>query len=117
MEWARTKKYGINTLAFRMPQHGTFYLADADCAGHTGQIPWELNREWIRLLSLSGTPMFFSMDPKKLDDEKKQDLKEAFRTFVSITEPARPLDWMDTTCPVRWQTQQGEQEFWFPTEI
>ena len=117
LEWERTRKMGVNTLAFRMPQHGTFYLADADCAGHTGSIPWELNREWIRLLSLSGTPMFFSMDPKKLDEEKKQDLKEAFRTFVSITEPAEPLDWMDTTCPVRWQTQQGEQAFLFPTEV
>ena len=117
VEWERTRKMGVNTLAFRMPQHGTFYLADADCAGHTGSIPWELNREWIRLLSLSGTPMFFSMDPKKLDEEKKQDLKEAFRTFVSISEPAMPLDWMDTTCPVRWQTELGEKQFYFPTEI
>ena len=117
IEWERTRKMGVNTLAFRMPQHGTFYLADADCAGHTGSIPWELNRQWIRLLSLSGTPMFFSMDPKKLDEDQKRDLKEAFRTFVSTTETAQPLDWMDTTCPTRWQTQQGEQEFWFPTEV
>jgi len=117
VEWERTRKMGVNTLAFRMPQHGTFYLADADCAGHTGSIPWDLNREWIRLLSLSGTPMFFSMDPKKLDESMKEDLKEAFRTFVSITEPAQPLDWLDTTCPLRWHTQQGEQEFYFPTEL
>lgn len=117
LEWERTRKMGVNTLAFRMPQHGTFYLADADCAGHTGRIPWELNKEWIRLLSLSGTPMFFSIDPKAVTPEQKQELKEAFRTFVSITEPAQPLDWMDTTCPVKWQTQQGEKEFWFPTEI
>ena len=117
MDWERTRKMGVNTLAFRMPQHGTFYLADADCAGHTGSIPWELNREWIRLLSLSGTPMFFSMDPKKLDEAQKQDLKEAFRTFVTITEPAVPLDWMDTTCPIRWQTQQGEAQFYFPTRF
>ena len=117
IQWERTRKMGVNTLAFRMMQHGTFYAADADCAGHTGSIPWELNRQWIRLLSLSGTPMFFSMDPGKLDEEKKQDLKEAFRTFVSITEPARPLDWLDTTCPVRWQTQQGEKAFYLPTEL
>ena len=117
LEWERTRKMGVNTLAFRMPQHGTFYLADADCAGHTGSIPWELNREWIRLLSLSGTPMFFSIDPKAVTPEQKQELKAAFRTFVSITEPAIPLDWLDTTCPVRWSTQLGEKEFYFPTEI
>ncbi|MBQ6891739.1 MAG: hypothetical protein IJN47_03910, partial [Clostridia bacterium] len=43
LEWERTRKMGVNTLAFRMMQHGAFYLADADCAGHTGSIPWELN--------------------------------------------------------------------------
>ena len=117
MEWERTRKMGINTLAFRMMQHGTFYLADADCAGHTGRIPWELNKEWIRLLSVSGTPMFFSIDPEKVTEEQKQDLKEAFRTFVTVTTPAQPLDWLDTTCPTRWMTAQGEQRFYFPTEI
>ena len=117
MEWERTRKMGINTLAFRMIQHGTFYLADADCAGHTGRIPWELNKEWIRLLSVSGTPMFFSIDPTRVTDEQKQDLKKAYETFVSVTAPARPLDWLDTTCPVSWMTQQGEQKFYFPTEV
>ena len=117
MEWERTRKMGVNTLAFRMIQHGTFYLADADCAGHTGKIPWELNKEWIRLLSLSGTPMFFSIDPTQVTEDQKQDLKKAYGTFVSITTPAQPLDWLDTTCPTRWQTQQGKQRFYFPTEV
>ncbi|UKI37029.1 MAG: hypothetical protein L6V93_02035 [Clostridiales bacterium] len=26
IEWERTKKYGINTLAFRMPQHNNFFI-------------------------------------------------------------------------------------------
>lgn len=117
MEWERTRKMGVNTLAFRMMQHGTFYLADADCAGHTGRIPWALNKEWIRLLSVSGTPMFFSIAPEKVTEEQKQDLKKAYETFVSVKTPAQPLDWLDTTCPTRWLTEQGEQRFYFPTEV
>ena len=36
-EWARTRKMGVNTLAFRGSQHGTFYVGDADCVGVTGR--------------------------------------------------------------------------------
>ena len=32
---------GVNTLAFRLPQHNTFYHIDADCVGIFGMIPWE----------------------------------------------------------------------------
>ena len=38
-EWARTRKMGVNTLAFRGAQHGAFYVADADCVGVTTAVP------------------------------------------------------------------------------
>ena len=38
-EWARTRKMGINTLAFRLPQHRSFYELDADCVGLTTRCP------------------------------------------------------------------------------
>ena len=44
-DWERTKKMGINTLAFRMPMHNTFYGCDADCVGITEKVPWALNRQ------------------------------------------------------------------------
>src|SRR5205814_2897866 len=39
--WERTRRMGINTLAFRQPQHKTFFMADPDCAAHTRHTPWE----------------------------------------------------------------------------
>ena len=42
---------GVNTLAFRMPQHSTFYSHDADCLGLTKDVPWALNEQWLRLLA------------------------------------------------------------------
>jgi alpha-galactosidase len=33
--WARTRKMGINSLAFRILQHETFFAVDADCVGLT----------------------------------------------------------------------------------
>ena len=58
VEWERTRKMGINTLAFRMLQQGTFYGADADCVGITEHIDWNKNRQWMEVLAESGTPIF-----------------------------------------------------------
>ena len=44
-EWERTRKMGINTLAFRMCQHNKFYIVDADCVGITNCIEWKKNRQ------------------------------------------------------------------------
>ena len=30
--WERTRRMGVNTLAYRLPQNGTFFTCDADCA-------------------------------------------------------------------------------------
>ena len=62
-EWARTRKMGVNSLAFRGAQHDAFYTADADCVGVTNAVPWELNRQWLDLLARSGTMLFVSLAP------------------------------------------------------
>ena len=35
LEWERTRKMGVNTLAFRMMQNQIFYACDSDCVGVT----------------------------------------------------------------------------------
>src|SRR5690242_8850925 len=65
-EWARTRKMGVNSLAFRGAQHGAFYAADADCCGVTTHVPWSLNRQWLDLLARSGTTLFVSLAPDAL---------------------------------------------------
>jgi alpha-galactosidase len=102
-EWERTRKYGINTLAFRAPQHGTFFAVDADCVGHTQAIPWELNARWLDLLARSGTPLFVSIDPRSIDAEQARALKTAYAAAAQPQPLGEPLDWMDTTCPAIWK--------------
>ena len=36
-DWSRTRKMGVNSLAFRAPQHGTFFAVDGDCAGQVSR--------------------------------------------------------------------------------
>ena len=76
-EWARTRKMGVNTLAFRGAQHGAFYVADADCVGVTNAVPWALNRQWLDLLSRSGTMLFVSLAPDALGADQRRDLRAA----------------------------------------
>jgi len=116
-EWERTRKMGPNTLAFRMPQHDAFYAVDADCVGLTDLVPWELNRQWLEVLSTSGTPLFVSTDPKAVTPERSAALKEAFAIAAQRQPISVPLDWMQTTCPHDWQVKDRTLQFdWNPAE-
>jgi alpha-galactosidase len=102
-EWSRTRKMGVNTLAFRAPQHGTFYAADADCVGVTNAIPWEYDRQWLDLLARSGTPTFVSLAPDALDETRRRDLRAALALAARPQPLAEPLDWQHTAWPTRWR--------------
>ncbi len=109
--WARTKKYGINTLAFRMAQHKTFYFADADCVGITTQIPWSTNRKWLDVLAKSGTALFVSIAQDAYTEEIQKDLTEAFTRAGENTVSSRPLDWQETLSPTIWESAYGRDTY------
>jgi alpha-galactosidase len=102
-EWARTVKMGVNALAFRSVQQDAFYEADADCVGLTTKIAWEQNRQWLDLVSRSGTPLFVSAQAEALGAEQNKALKRAFE-LAAVKQPiAEPLDWMETRTPKKWK--------------
>lgn len=111
LKWEITRKMGVNTLAFRMPQHGAFFAADADCVGITEKIPWEKNRRWMEILSVSGMPFFVSVSPGSLSGEQEAELKAAYRKAAVNKQIAVPLDWQKTKTPGRWRTFEGEKTF------
>jgi alpha-galactosidase len=110
-EWERTRKMGVNTLAFRAPQHGAFFEADADCVGLTNLVPWELTKQWLHLLSRSGTPLFVSASPDALSPQVRAALKTAFTYAAKPAPLAEPLDWLETTTPARWNFAGEEVEY------
>jgi alpha-galactosidase len=113
-EWDRTRRMGVNALAFRSVQHGAFFAADADCVGITNAIPWQFNRQWLDLLSRSGTPLFVSAAPDALGDEQRKALREAFARAAVARPTAEPLDWLETITPERWRTADGVITYdWF----
>ena len=111
IEWSRTRKMGINTLAFRMCQHNKFYLVDADCVGITNSIPWGKNKQWLDVLAKSGTPLFVSIAEDAYTDEIKSDIKKAFDMVVSNSKVSKPLDWFETNTPQKWESSFGTDEY------
>ncbi len=103
-EWARTPKYGVNSLAFRVAQNEAFYMVDADCVGIINdKTPWEKNRQWLQLLSYSNTPLFVSCTDE-IPEECKEDLREAYKVF-NREEPHEfePLDIYEEKIPTKWK--------------
>ena len=117
-EWARTRKMGVNTLAFRMAQHNTFFAADADCVPLTPEIPWQLTRQWLDLVTRSATPLFVSVDPAVITKQNRSALKTAFALAARPQPEAEPLDWMRSTVPEHWRLGGKPADFqWYDDEV
>jgi alpha-galactosidase len=115
-EWARTRKMGVNTLAFRGAQHGAFYVADPDCVGVTSAIPWAQNRQWLDLLARSGTMLFVSIAPDALGDDQRRDLRAALALAARPQPLAEPLDWQQSSWPRRWRAMGSDVTYDWVTD-
>jgi alpha-galactosidase len=109
-QWERTRRMGVNTLAFRLPQNGTFYTVDADLVGITDAVPWEFNQQWLEVLARSGAATIVSPGPPARGAQQRAALREAFKLAAAGGAGARPVDWMDGSTPEHWQAS-GKQEW------
>ncbi len=104
--WERTRRMGVNTLAFRLPQHGVFFRVDADCVPVTPDVPWRMTAQWMQAVAQSGSVLLVSPDPKAVGAEQRRAMREAFALCVSGSSggPAsEPVDWMSTRTPREWR--------------
>jgi alpha-galactosidase len=103
--WERTRRMGVNTLAYRLPQHGAFFVCDADCAAHTASTPWDFDRQFLDLVAKSGTALFVSVDPRTATREQRVAFRAAMQTALSggVTGGVEPTDWLHTTSPRHWR--------------
>ena len=114
-DWERTRKMGVNSLAFRLPQHNRFFTLDADCVPCTPQTPWELNRQFLDLVARSGSALFVSIDPAARTEQTDRDLGDGIRLALSGGDAAEggiePVDWLVNTAPAVWRTATGTARY------
>lgn len=103
--WERTRRMGVNTLAFRLPQHQAFFVQDADCVGISAAVPWEANRQWLDLLAHSGTALFISPGEGSRVPARAQAIQRAFQLAASGGDGARPAGYLRESTPQRWTTE------------
>jgi alpha-galactosidase len=109
--WERTRKMGVNTLAFRLAQDKTFFSLDPDCVGITQAIPWEQNRQWMDVIARSGAALFVSPAGAATGTAQKKAIGEAFRIAAAGGTGLRPEDWFESTCPERWSGPDGKVNY------
>ncbi len=109
--WERTRRMGVNTLAYRLPQHGTFFHLDADCVSITKEVPWEMNRQWLDLVARSRTTLFVSPEEGQVHAEQRAALREAFAIVTSAAAPAEPADFFHDTTPEHWKSDGGLKRY------
>jgi len=104
-QWERTRRMGVNALAFRLAQHDRFFAVDADCVPSTPQTPWELNRNFLELVASAGTATFVSVDPATRDAQVAGDQARAAALAAAggVSGGVEPLDWQSTPTPRRWR--------------
>ena len=107
-DWERTRRMGVNTLAFRLPQHRVLFSLDADCVPITAAVPWHMTEQWLRAVAATGSVLLVSPEPGAIGAEQKRALKEAFlQVGAAASRPAEPQDWLDSRTPDVWGRAGG----------
>ena len=101
-DWERTRRMGVNTLAYRLPQQESFFVVDADCVPITNATPWACNRQWLDLLARSGTALLVSPDPAAVHPEQMAALRDAFAIAAAGNSAAEAVSWTQSTTPEVW---------------
>jgi alpha-galactosidase len=113
----RTRRMGVNTLAFRLAQHGRLFTIDADCVASTPATDWAIHRQVLDLVARSGTALFVSVDPATRSECVDADLAAALRIALDGGVPGgvEPLDWLRTSTPTTWRCGDEVRTYdWLP---
>lgn len=110
-QWERTRRMGVNTLAHRLCQHGTFFQLDADCVPLTKDISWAMTRQWLDVVARSKTVLFLSPDPSAIGPDQRAALRDAIALLTSDARPAEPASLFHGPTPEIWRSPSGEKQY------
>lgn len=104
-EWTRRK--GVNAM-MRLPQNGTFFLNDPDCAAFTDQVPARANLQFMEACALTSSALFASVVPGILSPDEMRAIRQIYRLSSLGGGGAVPADWMQTSTPTQYLDASGQ---------
>ena len=98
---------------FSIQGHTAWNLLRYGCRlrGTYAKSSWDKNKQWMKLVAMSGTPLFISAQPGTTGTEQKQVIKECFRMAAQTLPVGEPLDWMQNTFPAKWKLNGKTETF------
>ena len=106
--WERTRRMGVNTLAFRLSQNRAFFIVDADCVPITKAIEWKKTKMWLEAVARSGTALIISPESDAIGADQLTALRDAFATAAAEPRSAAD-DLLLSNAPQHWTYQQSGQ--------
>lgn len=109
--WERSRRMGVNALAFRQPQDRRFFVCDPDCVPSTPATPWEKNRQLLDAVARAGAALFVSIDPGTRTSAVDADIRLAVERSLAVQRDlataARAQDTLHTSSPRTWRDRSG----------
>lgn len=114
IHWERTRRMGVNSLAFRQSQNNRFFVADPDCVPSTPATPWSRNRQFLDVVARSGAALFVSIDPRTRS-EVGSEIRDAIELSVAVQAgrrgTARPVSTLASSQPSIWESPDERVEY------
>ena len=103
-----TRADGVHSL-LRMPQNGTFFAHDPDCAAFTDMVPADVNLDFLELAAVSGAVTLASVTPNILKDNEMAIIREIYKIASQGGWGAVPTDWLGNDEPSHFATPDGKE--------
>ena len=103
-----TRSCGVGTFV-RLPQNGTFFLHDPDCAAITAKVSHSLNLDFLEAAAITGATTIASVTPKTLTSEEMARIRKIFKVASEGGFGAIPADWLGHQEPSVFETADGRR--------
>lgn len=119
LDWFQTVYNGVNTLAMRSIQNGTFFQTDPDCIGlaRKDAVDWKLNAQWLDAVARSGQALFVSWKSELMNEDVRDALRKAYATASVPRSNGEPLDWEKHSWPREWNFADGKMVYDWSDDI
>ena len=103
-----TRGDGVATLS-RLPQNGTFFSHDPDCAAFTAKVSQERNLDFLEAAAVTGATTLASVTPGILTKESMARIRSIYKTASAGGLGAIPTDWLGHNEPSVFETADGRR--------
>ncbi len=106
-EWTRAD--GVNSV-MRLPQNGTFWNVDPDCAAFTARVDGGLNLDFLEMCAITGMTTLASVTPYTLNEEELKRINAIFKIADAAKERYGIKNYDKNSLPDTFVNEEGTEK-------